>query len=176
MSIKTTTLCALLGLLAPTAAMAQDNSGTTLSRLLECRLTAAQVAAFTDAINAEEVTDFAHAGSDASGDAALSLWKSDAPITAWGETSSLVHLSSTTEMLLALQVPPGQELVRGKAIVDRIGGMSPRPDQAAMEATYGWKGMDYRKALSDNRNVRVLVDLSYSPGWVTVGCAYGDIL
>ena len=26
-----------------------------------------------------------------------------------------------------------------------------------------------------NRN-RVLVDLSYSPGWVTVGCAYSDIL
>lgn len=175
MSIKTTTLCALLGLLAPTAAMAQDSTAT-LSRLLECKLTADQVAAFTDSINAEEVTDFAHAGSAASGDAALSLWKSDAPITAWGETSDLVHLSSTTEMLLAFKVAPGQELSRGKTIVDRIGGMSPRPDQAAMEETYGWKGMDYRKPLGGNRTARVLVDLSYSPGWVTVGCAYSDIL
>ncbi|MFG6108652.1 hypothetical protein [Stenotrophomonas nematodicola] len=175
MSIKTTTLCALLGLLAPAAAIAQDSTASTLSRLLECKLTAAEVAAFTDRINAEDVQDFAHAGSDASGDAALSLWKSDAPVTAWGETSDLVHLSSTTEMLLAFKVTPGQELARGKAIVDRIGGMAPRPDQAAMEATYGWKGMDFRKPLSDNRNVRVLVDLSYSPGWVTVGCAYGDI-
>ncbi len=40
-----------------------------------------------------------------------------------------------------------------------------------MEATYGWKSMDYRKALGNNRNVRVLVDLSYSPGWGS----YGDI-
>jgi len=176
MSIKTTTLCALLGLLAPAAASAQDSTAATLSRLIECKLSANDVAAFTDRINAEEITDFAHAGSDVSGDAALSLWKSDAPITAWGERSDLVHLSSTTEMLLAFKVTPGQEMTRGKAIVDRIGGMTPRPDQAAMEETYGWKGMDYRKALSGNRNARVLVDLSYSPGWVTVGCAYGDIL
>lgn len=45
-----------------------------------------------------------------------------------------------------------------------------------MEETYGWKGMDYRKPLGGNRTARVLVDLSYSPGWVTVGCAYSDIL
>ncbi|MCC7635392.1 hypothetical protein [Stenotrophomonas rhizophila] len=174
MSARSLATCALLALLAPAVAQAQGSTAATLSRLLECKLTAAEVAGFVEAINAEQVSDFAHG--DAGGDSALSLWKSDAPVTAWGETSTLVNMSSTTEMHLALQVPQGQELTRGKAIVDRIGGMSPRPDQAAMEATYGWKGMDFRKSLPDNRNARVLVDLSYSPGWVIVGCSYGDIL
>lgn len=173
MSTRTVVACALLALLFPVAASAQDSTASTLSRLLECKLSAAQVADFVARINAEEVSDFAH--TDAAGDSALSLWKSEKPISAWGETSDLVNMSSTTEMHLAFKVPQGQELSRGKAIVDRIGGMSPRPDQAAMEETYGWKGMDYRKALGEDRNARVLVDLSYSPGWVIVGCSYGDI-
>jgi hypothetical protein len=64
----------------------------------------------------------------------------------------------------------------GEALAKRIGGMSPRPDLAAMIETYGWKGLDYRKVLPGEKTVRVLVDVSYAPGWVTVGCGYGDAI
>ncbi len=66
--------------------------------------------------------------SDVGGDSALSLWNSEELVTAWGETSDLVNMSSTTEMHLVLRVPLGEELSHGTVIVDRIGGMSPRPD------------------------------------------------
>ncbi|ACF50437.1 hypothetical protein D7U98_11795 [Stenotrophomonas maltophilia] len=174
MNIRIGTIAAaLLALSAPALTQAQESTASTLSRLIECKLSAEEVSSFVERINAEQVQDFVH--SEVGGDSALILWNSETPVRAWGETSDLVNMSSTTEMHLAFRVPLGEELAHGRKIVDRIGGMSARPDQAAMEATYGWKGMDYRKALSNNRNVRVLVDLSYSPGWVAVGCSYGDI-
>ncbi|MGO1000077.1 hypothetical protein [Lysobacter sp. CA196] len=160
--------------LAPVLAAAQDATAKRVADFIECKLSLEQVNAFGDEINAEQVKGLAQ--SDDGGDAALMLWKSAQPLSAWGEKSSYVNFPSRQEMHLAYKVPAGQELKLGEALAKRIGGMSPRPDLAAMIETYDWKGLDYRKVLPGEKTVRVLVDVSYAPGWVTVGCGYGDAI
>jgi hypothetical protein len=160
--------------LTPTWASAQDATAKRVADFIECKLSLEQVEALGDEVNAGQVEGLAQ--SDDGGDAALMLWKSEQPLSAWGEQSSYVNYPSRQEMHLAYKVPAGQELKIGEALAKRIGGMSPRPDLAAMVETYGWKGLDYRKVLPGEKAVRVLVDVSYAPGWVTVGCGYGDAI
>lgn len=171
---KILSFAALAVALAPALASAQDATAKRVADFVECKLSMEQVNAFGDELNAEHIKGLAQ--TDDGGDAALMLWKSAQPLSAWGEKSSYVNFPSRQEMHLAYKVPAGQELKVGEALAKRIGGMSPRPDLAAMIETYDWKGLDYRKVLPGEKTVRVLVDVSYSPGWVTVGCGYGDAI
>ncbi len=158
----------------PLASLAQNDTAKALADFVECKLSAEQVAQFNQKLDAEEFAGFAQ--SDDGGSAALMLWKSAQPVSAWGEKSAYINFPSRKEMHLAYKVPEGQEIKVGEALAARIGGMKPRPDLEAMKETYGWKGMDSRKSLGADKTVRVLVDVSYAPGWVTVGCGYGDAI
>ncbi|WP_423177833.1 MULTISPECIES: hypothetical protein [unclassified Stenotrophomonas] len=164
-------LCVAMGLSCP--AQAQQDVSPTLSRLLQCQLTHQELDNFTDRIAAGDLTDFSQ--SKERNGASLMLWEARTPVMAWGESSTLVHVSGVQEMLLAIPVPVGEEMVRGRSIANHIGGMSSRWDAEAMERVYGWKGLNLYKTLPGDRHVRMIVDLSYSPGWVTVGCTYGEM-
>ncbi|HEL4298708.1 TPA: hypothetical protein UM674_002677 [Stenotrophomonas maltophilia] len=155
------------------SAQAQQDTSSILSRLLQCQLAHRELDAFTGRIAAGDLADFTQ--SDAGVGAALMLWKTRTSTTAWGESSSLVHVSGRQEMLLAIPVPIGEEMARGMSIAKRIGGMSSRWNAEAMEREHRWKGLNLYRTLPDNRHIRLIVDLSYSPGWVTVGCTYGEM-
>lgn len=102
-------LCVAMGLSFPT--QAQQDVSSTLSRLLQCQLTHQELDNFTDRIAAGDLTDFSQ--SKKGNGAALMLWEARAPVMAWGESSTLVHVSGVQEMLLAIPVPVGEEMERG---------------------------------------------------------------
>nr|WP_298097927.1 hypothetical protein [uncultured Shinella sp.] len=156
----------------PANAFAQPSTVKTLTDFVECKLSVAEVEQFGEKVNAGEVAGFAQ--SNDGGGAALMLWKSDQSLSAWGENSNYINFPNRQEMHLAYKVPEGQEIKIGEALAARIGGMQARPDLEDMKKTYGWEGMDSRKSLAADKTLRVLVDVTYAPGWVTVGCGYGD--
>ena len=58
MNIRIGTIAAaLLALSAPALTQAQESTASTLSRLIECKLSAEEVSSFVERINAEQVQD-----------------------------------------------------------------------------------------------------------------------